>query len=106
LLTKVLDRFHIKSRDAAVIVLHERGKIGDRITDGTSEWEIVGVETYCIPNPPLPWGFMLKPGERGPEVGADVSIVKGPNHDATPWPRESESVVRERFPATAASARR
>ena len=75
-------------KGTVVVMLNERAKRGDIITDGAREWQIRGVETFAICNPPLPWGFMLPPGEEGPAEGAEVSIVKGPEHEAMRWPGE------------------
>jgi hypothetical protein len=92
---KVLDRYQVTRRGWSV-VLHERAKRGDLIRSGDRVWPIIAIETYCIMNPPLPWGFLL--GETAPEPGEEVTIEKGPNHDTTPWPREDESSAQPKRP--------
>lgn len=50
----VLSRFTIKHLGSVVVVLNERAKRGDIITDGVREWMIRGVETFAIMNPGSP----------------------------------------------------
>ncbi len=83
---QVLSRFTIP-RLGEVVVIHERAKRGDIITSGERSWVVLGVETHAILNPPLPWGFLL--GESAPEVGEEVAIVKGPEHEVMGWPMDA-----------------
>lgn len=95
---KVLNVFHLHycTQLRPLVVLHLRGKRGDFITDGTWRWEIMAVETHCIRNPPLPWGFIVSSDP--PAVGDDVWIEPGMDHESSPWPMERAMDLNAREP--------
>lgn len=83
---RVLESYVIKARGPA-IVLNQRAKRGDIVVQGERRWRIAAIETFCIANPPLPWGFHLE-GFDAPAIGSQVVLEKGPNHDVTRFPNE------------------
>lgn len=77
--TLVLDRFPLRSRDGHVLVVNARAKRGDWLVSNGRRWSIAAIETYCVLNPPLPWGYLLE-GDDVPAIGDVVTFEDGPEH--------------------------
>lgn len=55
--------------------MHLRAERGDVLRCGDRAWIVLGAETFCIDNPPLPWG--LRVGfQEPPDVGNVLTLER------------------------------